>query len=482
MWRLSSITVALLIIAASSLIWSSPSFSQNACRVADPTGTPLNVRASPNGHVVAKLKNGLIVSILDRSSDGNGKAWVYVGDDKNKKPIGWVYRDFLACDDTQTATTPTCLVMDPSGTPLNVRASPYGRITGTLRNGIFVAVLKSSSDRNGDSWAYVGHAEDGAPIGWVFREFLACGSYDQTHQFYRVNGRAFKYGNEDTFTTPSYEQCQLRCASDASCVALTYFGNIQQCRPMRAAADLLPSPNADSGLKIVRPAAPVSTAPSSTVREPQQPKKEEQVSYGTGFLVNTTGDVLTNYHVVKDCQRVVVSSQSNQYEGASLLAADPANDLAVLKTRLSPSVAPALNVKVRVGDSVFIYGFPLAGLLATTGNFTTGTVTATAGIGDNTSFFQISAPVQPGNSGGPLMDEFGNVIGVVASKLNVLLVARLTNDVPQNINFAIKSTVALNFLDSVGVDTVQQLSQRHLDPANIAELAKQFTVRVSCPH
>jgi serine protease Do len=58
--------------------------------------------------------------------------------------------------------------------------------------------------------------------------------------------------------------------------------------------------------------------------------------------------------------------------------------------------------------------------------------------------------VQPGNSGGPLIDEFGNVVGVVTSKLNVLLVARLTNDVPQNINFAIKSTVALNFLDSVG--------------------------------
>ena len=249
---------------------------------------------------------------------------------------------------------------------------------------------------------------------------------------------------------------------------------------MRAASDLLPNPSADSGLKIARPAAPVPTTPSPIVREPQQPKKEEQVSYGTGFFVNTTGDVLTNYHVVKDCKGVVVSSQSNQYEGASILAEDPANDLAVLKTHLSPTVVPALNARVRVGDSVFVYGFPLAGLLATTGNFTTGTITATAGIGDNTSFFQISAPVQPGNSGGPLIDEFGNVVGVVASKLNVLMVARLTNDVPQNINFAIKSTVAENFLDSVSVDTVQEVSKRHLDPANIAELAKQFTVRVSC--
>ena len=203
MWRASSVPVPLLIAAGSLLAWSSPSFSQIACRVADPTNTPLNVRTSPNGHIVGKLKNGDIVSILDRSSDRSGKAWAYVGSGKDNRPIGWVYRDFLACDDTQTASTPTCLVMDPSSTPLNVRVSPYGRITGTLKNGIFVAILKSASDRNGDAWAYVGHAEDGSPIGWVFRDFLACGSYDQTRQFYLVNGRAFKYGGEDTFTSSS---------------------------------------------------------------------------------------------------------------------------------------------------------------------------------------------------------------------------------------------------------------------------------------
>ena len=475
-----SVSVAFLIPGAFLLVSSSPALSQTACRVADPTDTPLNVRASPDGHIVGKLKNGDIVSILDRSSDASGKAWVYVGDDKDRKPIGWVYRDYVACEGTQTVSGNTCLVMDPSSTPLNVRVSPYGRITGTLRNGIFVTILKSASDRKGDSWAYVGNAGDRSSIGWVFRDFLACGSYDQTHQFYRVNGRAFKYNGEDTFTAPNYEECQRHCASEASCVALTYFGNIQQCRPMRATSDLLPNQNADSGLKIARPAAPLPAALTPTVREPQQPKAEEHASYGTGFFVTGKGDVLTNYHVVKDCKRVVVSSQSNQNEGASVFAEDPANDLAVLRTSLLPTAVPAFNTRVRVGDSIFVYGFPLAGLLATTGNFTTGTITATAGIGDNTSFFQISAPVQPGNSGGALIDEFGNVVGVVASKLNVLLVAKLTNDVPQNINFAIKSTVAVNFLESIGVDTVEDVSKQHLDPANIAELARQFTVRVSC--
>jgi S1-C subfamily serine protease len=72
----------------------------------------------------------------------------------------------------------------------------------------------------------------------------------------------------------------------------------------------------------------------------------------------------------------------------------------------------------------------------------------------NRSYFQISAPVQPGNSGGPLIDEYTNLVGVVASKLDVLLVARITNDVPQNIKFAIKSIIATNFFDSIGLETI----------------------------
>ena len=66
------------------------------------------------------------------------------------------------------------------------------------------------------------------------------------------------------------------------------------------------------------------------------------------------------------------------------------------------------------------FGYPLSQVLATSGNFTTGIVTALAGIGDDSRFYQISAPVQPGNSGGPLLDENGNLIGVVSSKLDFL--------------------------------------------------------------
>jgi S1-C subfamily serine protease len=129
---------------------------------------------------------------------------------------------------------------------------------------------------------------------------------------------------------------------------------------------------------------------------------------------------------------------------------------------------------------VYVYGFPLGGILATTGNFTSGAITATAGMADDTRMLQISAPVQPGNSGGPVKDQNGNIVGVVVSKLNALRIAQVTNDVPQNVNFAIKAYIAINFLDSNGVNAATASGGKALDPADIADEAKKYTVRVTC--
>ena len=97
------------------------------------------------------------------------------------------------------------------------------------------------------------------------------------------------------------------------------------------------------------------------------------------------------------------------------------------------------------------FGYPLSQVLATSGNFTAGIVTALAGIGDDSRFYQISAPVQPGASGGPLLDENGNLIGVVSSKLNFLSEIKNAGDIPQNVNFAIKASVVANFLQDNAV-------------------------------
>ena len=93
---------------------------------------------------------------------------------------------------------------------------------------------------------------------------------------------------------------------------------------------------------------------------------------------------------------------------------------------------------------------------------------------------QISAPVQPGNSGGPLLDKFGNVVGVVVSKLNALRLAQVTQDVPQNINFALKASIAANFLEVNNIQAQGNLNAEPLEPPEIFDRAKQFTVQVTC--
>jgi hypothetical protein len=85
-------------------VGSVESSAQIPCEVLDPTGTPLNVRASPNGHIVGTLRNGVQVSVLDRSSDREGKSWVYVGHSEDRSPIGWVYDQFINCRLNDTST------------------------------------------------------------------------------------------------------------------------------------------------------------------------------------------------------------------------------------------------------------------------------------------------------------------------------------------------------------------------------------------
>ena len=93
-------------------------------------------------------------------------------------------------------------------------------------------------------------------------------------------------------------------------------------------------------------------------------------------------------------------------------------------------------------------GFPFHGLLTSDFTVTTGIISSLAGLFNDARFLQISAPVQPGNSGGPLLDTSGNIVGVVAEKLNALRVAKATGDIPENINFAIKTGALRDFLDN----------------------------------
>ncbi|MFG1396955.1 S1C family serine protease [Roseixanthobacter pseudopolyaromaticivorans] len=206
----------------------------------------------------------------------------------------------------------------------------------------------------------------------------------------------------------------------------------------------------------------------------------EAKSSGTGFFVSDRGHMLTNSHVVAGCRALTVTQVGETGVPAQVVARDPTNDLALLKVEAKPKDLPALNTRVRVGDNIFVYGFPLSGLLASEGNFTAGTITAAAGLADDTRMMQISAPVQPGNSGGPVLDQKGNVVGVVVSKLDALTVASAVKDVPQNVNFGIKGAIAQNFLDANGIEARMPARDKGLAASAVADLAKSFTARIEC--
>jgi S1-C subfamily serine protease len=206
-----------------------------------------------------------------------------------------------------------------------------------------------------------------------------------------------------------------------------------------------------------------------------------RASSGTGFFVDATGHVLTNDHVVAGCRQVTVVAAGKRWP-AQIVARDATLDLALLKVATATTAYASFRIAAppRAGESVIAAGFPLRGLLASGPIVSTGIVNAVAGIHDDATRFQISAPIQPGNSGGPLLDAGGNVIGVVVSKLDAVKHAQATGDLPQNVNFAVKGEYARTFLEKNGVHPRTGTWKRPIDNVGVAAIAKAMTIPVDC--
>jgi S1-C subfamily serine protease len=220
---------------------------------------------------------------------------------------------------------------------------------------------------------------------------------------------------------------------------------------------------------VSRPSEPKALAPT-----PKSEPDEKGPSSGTGFFVSPDGHVLTNAHVVERCSTINVKADNGDVVSGRVLAKDTTNDLALLRTALRPSKVAGVRLGIRLGEGVAAFGFPLTTLLSSSGNFTLGNVTALSGLKDDSRYLQVSAPVQPGNSGGPLFDQNGNVVGVVSAKLNAL------NVIPQNVNFAIKGSLAASFLESNQVVIEQGTASQAMAPADLADQAKQVSVLIRC--
>ncbi|GIX13952.1 MAG: hypothetical protein KatS3mg118_1911 [Paracoccaceae bacterium] len=201
-------------------------------------------------------------------------------------------------------------------------------------------------------------------------------------------------------------------------------------------------------------------------------------STGTGFYVSTDGKILTNHHVVAGCRRMIVDGRDD----ARVIATDADSDLALLQhrtTRDPDAVARFSASPPRLNSDVTVVGYPLYGLLGGL-NVTRGVISSLAGLRGDPTFIQISAEVQPGNSGGPALDAQGRVVGVVQSKLDALRLSERLGDIPQNINFAIRAEVAAEFLRAQGVSPLVGEARAPLEPADLAEAAQKFTVLLEC--
>ena len=175
-------------------------------------------------------------------------------------------------------------------------------------------------------------------------------------------------------------------------------------------------------------------------------------SSGSGVFVSADGLLLTAAHVITGANEIKIVTVNGVVQ-ADIVQIDKANDVAMLRCKGNFKAARVINSRVvRLGQDVFTIGFPQITLQGFNHKFTDGKISSLSGAHDDPREWQISIPVQPGNSGGPLFDVNGNLVGIVVSKLNELEVAKETGNLPQNVNYALKSAYIRPLLEENGVE------------------------------
>ncbi|MDA7768042.1 serine protease [Candidatus Pelagibacter sp.] len=209
-------------------------------------------------------------------------------------------------------------------------------------------------------------------------------------------------------------------------------------------------------------------------KKPKQLPEDNKVvpaGSGSGFIVSNEGHVITNHHVIDGCNTTKVSFKGNQVD-AQILAVDKMNDIAILKTNIKPdSIFPISNEDVSLLEDVVVAGYPLGKQVSSAIKTHKGVVTALAGAGDNYSNFQTDASINAGNSGGPIMNQKGNIVGIA--------VATWVQDGVQGVHFGIKSSTLKTFANS---NSLKFSSPNYLELSNkdLGKLITEATVYLEC--
>ena len=163
---------------------------------------------------------------------------------------------------------------------------------------------------------------------------------------------------------------------------------------------------------------------------------------------------------------------------AEIVFVDPRNDIALLRVTTQPLPAAAAfrdSYEIHLGEDVIVLGFPLQGLLGTGPQATAGNVSALCGIGNDTSVMQFTAPIASGNSGGPILDQAGQVMGLVYSSLNKDVVRNA-----ENVNFGVKGAAVRSFLSAVGIDPRLSPPAPPRSRAEVVKEARAYIYRIRC--
>ena len=208
-------------------------------------------------------------------------------------------------------------------------------------------------------------------------------------------------------------------------------------------------------------------------------KKQDLIATGTAFVISSNGYIVTCFHVIDGASKITISINDSTYP-AKVIRSDKINDVAVLKIEgtFSALSFPPKNT-LKMGDYVFTVGYPNPSLQGVNQKLTEGIISSLTGYQDDIRLYQISTPVQPGNSGGPLIDKDGNVVGIVIALLREDIALKVSGSLPQNVNYALKSYYVEALVDTVpdAVDHFEQSNNKgHL--GNLVERVKKSVVMV----
>ena len=197
--------------------------------------------------------------------------------------------------------------------------------------------------------------------------------------------------------------------------------------------------------------APEQDSHSSGATETSE--EEGQVGQGTGFLIGSKGHIITNYHVIEESTELIsVTFPDGKEYSAKVISKHISNDLAILNLDKYDTKAHKSNLiigdstKAHIGEKVFTIGYPDISILGQQPKYSEGIIASIAGEKDDPTLFQISVPIQSGNSGGPLFNLRGEVIGVTSSGFGIIADEGGNLDVLQNVNYAVKSSLLKNLI------------------------------------